>query len=82
LTGEELLKNYKVPDAERFSVNFCSNCGSSMPKFIESSSFAVVPAGTVDNQLNMKPTASIFQNSRLDWSCSDSGIPAYEEYPK
>ena len=82
LSGEALIKTYKVPDAERFSVNFCSSCGSYLPKFIEKASFAVVPAGTVDSDLSMLPTARIFQNSRTQWSGTGDDIPTYDEFPQ
>ncbi len=82
LSGEELVKTFKVPDAERFSVHFCSECGSNMPKFIEKSAFAVVPAGSVDSDLTMLPTARIFQNSRVPWSCSGDDVPSFAEYPR
>ncbi|MBS0330598.1 MAG: GFA family protein, partial [Proteobacteria bacterium] len=32
--GEALLKRYKVPDAERFTRQFCSECGSSVARFV------------------------------------------------
>ena len=37
LKGEELIASYKVPEAERFTNRFCSQCGSSMPRFVKRS---------------------------------------------
>jgi hypothetical protein len=82
LRGEELLKRYKVPEAERFFTNFCSNCGSPMPRVVPELSAVVVPAGSLDNEPEMKPEARIFWDSRTEWSCSDDdGISVFPEYP-
>ncbi|MFQ5981795.1 MAG: GFA family protein [Woeseiaceae bacterium] len=32
LAGEELVRRYKMPDAERYGSAFCSNCGSPLPR--------------------------------------------------
>jgi hypothetical protein len=81
LQGENLLKRYKVPEAERFYNNFCTNCGSSMPRIVPELGAVVVPAGSLDVEPIMKPEARIFWDSRAEWSCSDDGLPVYPEYP-
>jgi len=80
LKGEELLKRYKVPEAERYFTNFCSNCGSPMPRVVPEISAVIVPAGSLDTELNIKPEARIFWDSRAEWSCSDA-LPVFPEYP-
>jgi len=80
LSGEGKLKTFKVPDAQYFSVTFCSDCGSYLPKFVSQASYAVVPAGTLDVEPGILPKARIFQNSKTEWSCQDD-LPAFEEYP-
>lgn len=79
--GEELLRRYKVPEAKRFATNFCSNCGSLMPRVAPDMSFAVVPAGTLDNDPGVRPERRIFQGSRADWSCAASDVPGFDTYP-
>jgi hypothetical protein len=81
LQGEKLLKRYKVPEAERFYNNFCSNCGSPMPRVVPELGAVVVPAGSLDVEPGMKPEARIFWGSRTEWSCSDSKLPVFPEYP-
>ncbi len=80
LKGEELLKRYKVPEAERYFNNFCSNCGSPMPKVVPEIGAVVVPAGSLDAEPDIKPEARIFWDSRTEWSCSDE-LPVFPEYP-
>lgn len=79
--GEELLRNYKVPEAKRFATNFCSNCGSLMPRIAADLSIGVIPAGTLDTDPGIRPEARIFGGSRAAWSCDGSGLPVHEAYP-
>ena len=79
--GAELLKRYKVPDAERFYTHFCSQCGSGMPRDVPEIGAFVIPAGTVDSDIPMQPQARIFWDSRSEWSCDGSELPVYSKYP-
>ncbi len=81
LNGETLLKRFKVPDAERFFTNFCSECGSAMPRIVPEIGMVVIPAGSIDHDISLEPQARIFWDSRKDWSCSDDTLPVYAEYP-
>lgn len=78
--GEDLLSKYKVPEAVRFSTCFCRQCGSLMPRIAADMSLAVVPAGTLDHEVDIKPQARIFQDSKTAWSCCDD-VPAFDQYP-
>jgi hypothetical protein len=80
--GEELLTRYKVPDAKRFAVTFCSRCGSRVPSFAADGSVAVVPAGSLDTDPGMRPQARIFQGSKADWSCDERAVPGFDTYPE
>ena len=82
LAGEELLKQYKVPEAERFYTQFCSECGSNMPRSVPQIGLIIIPAGSLDNDVVIKPEARIFWDSRAEWTCSGDGIPTYSEYPE
>ena len=79
--GENLLSSYKVPEAERFTTTFCSNCGSLMPRIAPDNSIAVVPAGTLDNDPGIRPQARIMDGSRAEWSCDTSELPVFDTYP-
>jgi len=81
LAGEELLRRYKVPEAERFYNCFCSQCGSPLPRAVPELDGVVLPAGTLDAEPPMQPHARIFWDSRAEWSCRGDGIPTYPEYP-
>ncbi len=79
--GEDLLRRYKVPEAERFFNIFCSQCGSPMPRVIPVLGGVLIPAGTLNEEPPMQPGARIFQGSRAKWSCAGDDLPLYEEYP-
>ena len=80
--GEELIKSYKVPEAKRFTRQFCTNCGSGLPRQVKDTDIVMIPAGSLDNEPVMRPQARIFWDSRAGWSCShDEAIPVHPEYP-
>jgi len=79
--GEGLLKHFRVPEAQRFSRQFCSNCGASLPRTSGSSDRVVIPAGSLDSEPPIRPQARIFWDSRADWSCNGDELPRYGEYP-
>ena len=81
LQGEDLLRRYKVPEAKRFHNCFCSQCGSPMPRLIPELDAVLIPAGSLNDEPPMQPSARIFWDSRADWSCSGDGLPVYAEYP-
>jgi len=80
-SGNDLLNYYKVPEAKRFATVFCSVCGSLMPRVAPDESFAMVPAGTLDNDPGVRPQGRIFQDSRAPWSCDTGELACHETSP-
>lgn len=80
--GETLLKRYKVPEAQRFTRQFCSQCGSSVARHVPELDVVVVPAGSLDQEPPLAPQARIFWDSRAAWSCDDAPLPRFAEYPQ
>ncbi len=78
--GEDMLARYKVPEAERFYNCFCKTCGGPMPRVVPELDAVLIPAGSIDTPVPIAPQSRIFNDSRVDWSCSDD-LPAYSEYP-
>lgn len=79
--GEALLKRFKVPEAQRFTRQFCSECGSAVARFVPEIDGVMIPAGSLDDQAPIEPQARIFWDSRADWSCDGDSLPRYAEYP-
>jgi hypothetical protein len=82
LSGEDKLASYKVPDAKRFRTVFCSVCGSSLPRIAPDMSLAVIPAGSLDTEPATLPVGRIFSASKASWSCDNSELPSWPEYPQ
>lgn len=80
IKGEELVRSFKVPEAQRFTRQFCANCGSPLARQPKDSDMVIIPAGSLDSDPPMKPQARIFWESRASWSCSGDGLPVYAEY--
>jgi len=69
-----------VPEAKRFTNNFCGICGSRRPRQAKDTDTVMIPSGSLDDDAPIKPQARIFAGSRASWSCSDDGLPVYPEY--
>ncbi|GHG94034.1 GFA family protein [Pseudodonghicola xiamenensis] len=66
LAGEDRIKTFKVPGT-RFEKSFCMDCGSALPVVRENGIGMMVPAGSLDSSLSIRPNAHIFCASRADW---------------
>lgn len=80
LKGESEITRYKVPEAERFTNAFCQTCGSRLPRFDDVLGMVILPAGSLEVDISIKPEARIFWDSRAEWSCSGDDLPVYAEY--
>lgn len=80
-SGGDLIQRYKIPEAERFTRQFCSKCGSSVARFVPDRNAIVIPAGSLDSDPPIMPQARIFWESRAPWSCSGDHIPCFAELP-
>jgi hypothetical protein len=80
LNGEEQIRAFKVPEAKRFTNNFCTTCGSRLPRQAKDTNIVMIPAGSLDDEAPIKPQARIFSGSCASWSCDGDGLPVYPEY--
>jgi hypothetical protein len=81
LSGEDQVRSFKVPQAKRFTNQFCATCGSRLPRQPKDSDIVVIPAGSLDVEAPMAPQARIFADSRAQWSCADGDLPVFPESP-
>jgi hypothetical protein len=80
LAGQDQVRAFKVPQAMRFTNNFCGTCGSRLPRQAKDSDIVMIPTGSLDDEPPLKPQARIFSASRASWSCTGDELPAYPEY--
>ena len=79
LRGEDMIDQYKVPDARFFTQAFCRTCGSPAPRILASFNRAMVAVGTADSDPGMQPSAHIFVGSKAPWYEITDRIPQFEE---
>lgn len=80
ISGEDQVKTYKV-EGTNHSKSFCPNCGSALPTLQMEDSLLVVPAGSLDTELNIAPIAHIFMDSRASWDNNLEKIPHFPKLP-
>jgi hypothetical protein len=78
--GQELVKKYKLPSTHH-TKSFCNNCGSALPFSQPEFNLVVVPAGSLDDKINIQPTAHIFTASKSEWEESLKDAPRFENLP-
>jgi hypothetical protein len=69
------------PEAERFGNTFCPSCGSRVPHLSKDGKSYLIPAGSLDDALDMQPAGRIYFGSRAPWSCSGDDMPRFEQGP-
>jgi len=80
LAGETLITRFDLPATERFSVWFCSRCGTRVPHKIRTTENYLVPAGVLDQDPGMHPQNSIFWGSKAPWYVEPAAITKFSEY--
>lgn len=79
LSGADSIKAYKVPSA-RHSRTFCTECGSAVPK-IQPNGMVMVPAGSLDSPIDIRPDAHIHCASRANWDDHLEDVPQMDGSP-
>jgi hypothetical protein len=80
--GEDLVKKYDMPTAQRFAVWFCPQCGSRVPHQVKGREDMLIPAGLLDNAPTdiPRPENGIFWGSRAKWYVAPGDMPCMNEY--
>ena len=79
--GEDLIAEYKLPEARFYTAAFCSQCGAGVPKVSLERGVAVIPAGSLDTDPPMRPQRHIFTNYKASWFEITDAIPQFPEGP-
>jgi len=73
--GESLVVRYDFPQARSFSTSFCGKCGSPVPHLTRSGREVIVPAGSLNEEPGVRPSANVHWTSRPRWSLTSSELP-------
>ena len=78
-SGEDAVSSFTLPGT-RHHKSFCKLCGSGLPS-TQIAGLLVVPAGCLDTEINMLPTAHIFASSKAAWDEELGAVPKFEGLP-
>ena len=67
LTGWDRVKSFQLPETQHVK-SFCTDCGSALPTLQMDGALLVVPAGALDSEIPIRPTARICYASRAAWT--------------
>ncbi len=81
LKGEKAIKSYNHNNSGHIK-SFCSQCGSALPNIQMNGKLLVVPAGSLDSEIYIKPSGHIFMKDKANWDEGLEQYPHYEQLPK
>ena len=81
LSGEDNIDEFQPADADSFVTSFCRDCSSLMPKVHLERGMVMVPAGSLDQDPGIKPTAHIYVGSKASWFEITDGLVQFETMP-
>lgn len=77
-SGQDSIRTYRVPDT-RHEKSFCVACGAAVPAM--QGTMLVVPAGSLDSPVDIKPSAHICYASRAEWDERLEDVPRLDGLP-
>ena len=80
LSGAEKVRQFNLPGT-RHSRSFCTTCGSALPSVQMDGALIVVPAGSLDDDLSLRPDAHLFVASRANWDEALEKRPRMDRLP-
>lgn len=80
VSGEENIKTFRLPSS-RHMKSFCAPCGSALPVSQPDIGLLVVPAGSIDSPIDIRPNAHICCSSRANWDNDLTSIERIDGLP-
>lgn len=80
LSGEDRVVVFNLPGT-RHTRSFCSCCGSALPTVHGGGKVLVVPAGSLDSDVPLRPQGHIFMDSRANWDQALQDVPMFPTFP-
>jgi hypothetical protein len=77
--GEDQVARYDLPTARSFATAFCKHCGAPMPHPTRSRTRVIVPAGSLDDVTEARPSVHAYWGSRTAWFEDDPDLPKRDE---
>jgi hypothetical protein len=80
LSGQEYAKVFNFR-GEGHIKSFCSHCGSALPNIQMEGKLLVVPAGSLDDDIDIRPQGHIYYDSKANWDIDLEKVKKFEELP-
>jgi hypothetical protein len=80
LAGEDQVTTYNLPSTQH-AKSFCATCGSALPRLHAGATTLIVPAGSLESPVTIRPDAHIFCASRAGWDRELETVPMIERLP-
>ncbi len=81
LAGEGEVTTYHHPDSLH-AKSFCRHCGSALPLLADELGFVLVPAGSLDAEPPIRPSARIYLASSAAWTQGLEALSGFDELPE
>lgn len=81
LSGEKLVKTYDFNSTGHIK-SFCPHCGSALPNIQMDGTLLVVPAGSLDTDVPIRPKGHIFWGRKANWDESLEKVRRFDELPE
>jgi hypothetical protein len=79
--GEEYIKTFDYKSSGHIK-SFCTECGSALPNLQMDGKLVVVPAGSLDVDVPIKPNGHIFCANRANWDNDLETIKKFDKLPE
>ncbi|MCC0035646.1 MAG: GFA family protein [Hoeflea sp.] len=80
LSGHDLVRSFEL-SGTRHKKSFCRECGSALPCADKETGLLVVPAGSLDDPIGIRPNAHICSDNRADWDHDLESVPVLPGLP-
>jgi hypothetical protein len=80
ISGQNLTRTFRL-SGTRHQKSFCTDCGSALPGIDAGTGLLAVPAGSLDDAIDIRPEAHICGDSRAEWDCDIENIPTFAALP-
>ena len=80
ISGLESVQVFNLPTTPHVR-SFCLICGSALPTLQMDGGLLVVPAGSLDTDVEIRPNAHIFCSSRANWDAELDDVPEVAKLP-
>jgi len=80
LAGADKVRTFHVAGT-RHQRSFCTDCGCALPRQSADGKLLVVPAGSLDSDVALRPQAHIFTASKANWDEALENVPRVAAMP-